>query len=298
MTEDTYDSDITILGHIAKDIIEVDGKCRESLGGSVYYGGVAGSHMGLKVSVITSLRKEDFPILEVFKKKGIKCFAYPSKETSGLWNIYSSKNIEYRDYKVLGFAGLFKKENIPSINSKFFVIGPIIAGEIDIKLLQYLSEKYNGKLALDIQGVIRAIENGRIIYKYLTEEEKQLIFSKIDYLKIDQKEANFLTTKKNINDALIDLKSYGLKEILATHEKGISVNVSDEIYFFPWKNKTMVGRTGRGDTAFISYLGSRLTKNPEDSLKFSTALTSLKLESYGPFELTLFEVEAFIRENF
>jgi sugar/nucleoside kinase (ribokinase family) len=298
MNKDTFDSDITILGHLAKDIIEVDGISRESIGGAVYYGGIAGSHMGLKISIITLLKKEDYPILEIFKKKGITYFAYPSKETSGLRNIYSSKNIEFRDYKLLGFAGLFKKENIPDINPKIFVIGPIMEGEINIELLNILYKRYRGKLALDIQGFIRVRENSNVFYKDLLEEEKEIILSKVDYLKVDQKEANILTKRKNINDALIELRTYGPQEILATHQKGITVNALDEIYFFPWKNKTIMGRTGRGDTAFISYLGSRISKNPEESLKFSTALTSLKMESPGPFGLTLFEIENFILEHF
>ena len=31
-------ADIVILGHVAKDIIEIDGKSHDSLGGAVYYG--------------------------------------------------------------------------------------------------------------------------------------------------------------------------------------------------------------------------------------------------------------------
>ncbi|MFX1497681.1 MAG: hypothetical protein ACFFBH_09160 [Promethearchaeota archaeon] len=293
-----YDSDIAILGHIAKDIIEVDGKVTESLGGTVYYGGIAGSHMGLKISIITLLKAEDFSILEIFKKKGIQYFAYPSKETSGLWNIYSSKNLEVRDYKPLGFAGLFKKENIPDINPQFFVIGSIIAGEIDAQLLEFLYERFNGRLALDIQGFIRIRKNNKITYERLSKNEIKNILSCISYLKIDQKEARVLTNHNNIDDALIELSSYGPREIIATHEKGISLYALGDIYFYPWKNRLILGRTGRGDTAFISYLGSRISKSPKESLKFSTAMTSLKLETPGPFNLTLYEVDDFVRMNF
>lgn len=298
MVNDAIHSDITILGHLAKDIIEVDGERKETLGGAVYYGGIAGAKLGLKVSIITLLKKEDFHILEIFKKTGINYYAYPSKETSGLWNIYSSVNQEIRDYKPLGFAGLFKQENIPETNPKIFVIGSILDGEIDSKLLDFLFQKYKGRLAIDIQGFIRVRKNNKIFYKKLLEKEKKHILSKIDYLKIDQVEAKILTNQNNINNALLELQEYGPREILATHEKGITLNDSNELYFYPWKNKTTIGRTGRGDTAFISYLGARLSKSPEESLKFSAALTSLKLESPGPFNLTLFEVEQFIQENY
>ncbi|MFX0036562.1 MAG: hypothetical protein ACFE9I_13100 [Candidatus Hermodarchaeota archaeon] len=292
------ESDIVILGHFAKDIIEVDGRSYTSLGGSVYYGGIAGSHMGLKIAIITRLKKEDFPLLEVFKKSGIKYYTHPSDETSGLKNIYSLQNIENREYEPLGFAGMFDIKEIPEIHTKFFVIGPIIAGEIDIKLLDYLHDKYPENLCLDIQGFIRVLSDNRIFYRNLSIKEKKQILSKIKVLKVDQNEAAVLTNQNDINQASEELSELGPSEILITHQKGITVNVNKEIFTFPWKNKTSAGRTGRGDTAFISYLGSRINKDPKESLKFAAALTSLKLETPGPFNLPLDQVERLIKEEY
>jgi sugar/nucleoside kinase (ribokinase family) len=292
-------ADIAVLGHFAKDIIKIDGISNPSLGGAVYYGGIAGAHMGLKIIVITRLKKEDFPLLDVFKKNGVEYFAYPSGETSGLKNIYSSKNMEFRDYKPLGFAGLFKKEDIPEFKTlpKFFVLGNIVAGEVDLELLDYLKAKYNN-ICLDIQGFIRFRDHGKVFYSPLSTKEKRRIMSDICVLKLDQTEAKILTGHKKISDAAKELAKFGPKEILITHEQGISVYVSNTISSFPWKNNSSIGRTGRGDTAFISYLGSRLNKKPEESLKFAAALTSLKLEYPGPFNLPLSQVERLIKEKY
>jgi len=291
-------ADIVILGHIAKDIIEIDGKSHDSLGGAVYYGGVAGSHMGLKITVITRLNEVDFDILNVFKKNGISYYAYPSEQTSGLKNIYSSKNMEYRDYEPLGFAGIFRKEEIPEINTKFFVIGPIIAGEVDLELLEYVKSKYPRNLCLDIQGFMRFRKDGRVFYSTLSQKEKKQTISNINVLKLDQTEAEILTNQKTIASAAKNLIQFGAKEILITHERGISIFTLIKSFFFPWKNTSSMGRTGRGDTAFISYLGSRITKDPEQSLKFATALTSLKLEAPGPFNLPLYQVESLIKKEY
>ncbi|MCK4480250.1 MAG: hypothetical protein KAV01_06960 [Candidatus Lokiarchaeota archaeon] len=291
-------ADIVILGHIAKDIIEIDGKSHDSLGGAVYYGGVAGSHMGLKITVITRLNEVDFDILNVFKKNGISYYAYPSEQTSGLKNIYSSKNMEYRDYEPLGFAGIFRKEEIPEINTKFFVIGPIIAGEVDLELLEYVKSKYPRNLCLDIQGFMRFREDGRVFYSTLSQKEKKQTISNINVLKLDQTEAEILTNQKTITSAAKNLIQFGAKEILITHERGISIFTLTKSFFFPWKNTSSMGRTGRGDTAFISYLGSRITKDPEQSLKFAAALTSLKLEAPGPFNLPLYQVESLIKKEY
>ncbi len=291
-------ADIVILGHIAKDIIEIDGKSHDSLGGAVYYGGVAGSHMGLKITVITRLNEVDFDILNVYKKNGISYYAYPSEQTSGLKNIYSSKNMEYRDYEPLGFAGLFRKEEIPEINTKFFVIGPIIAGEVDLELLEYVKSKYPRNLCLDIQGFMRFRKDGRVFYSPLSQKEKKQIISNINVLKLDQTEAEILTNQKTITSAAKNLIQFGAKEILITHERGISIFTLTKSFFFPWKNTSSMGRTGRGDTAFISYLGSRMSKNPEKSLKFAAALTSLKLEIPGPFNLPINQVEDLIKKEY
>ena len=302
MASEKLQADIVILGHIAKDIIEIDGVSRVAIGGSVYYGGIAGSHIGLKIIIITRLKKEDFPILDDFTKYGVKYFAFPSEsnETSGLKNIYNSKNMEFRVCKPLGFAGLFKKEEILDIKTKYFVLGPILAGEIDMNLLDYIYMKYKGIICLDIQGFVRVRDKDKnlIYFCNLSETEKETILSKINILKVDHAEAEALTNTNDINEAAKKLLNYGSEEILITHEKGISVFTSSSNYFYPWKYKYITGRTGRGDTAFISYIGSRITKGPEESLKFATALTSLKLETSGPFILPLYQVESLIKKEF
>jgi len=290
--------DIVILGHLAKDIIEVDGESHTSIGGAVYYGGIAGSHMGLKIAIITRLKKEDFEFLEIFKKNGVKYYAYPSEETSGLKNIYSSTNMEFRSYESLGFAGLFKQEEIIDINSKFFVIGPITAGEVDLELLKHLKTKYPENLCLDMQGFLRFRDNKKVFYSPLTLKEKKEIISNINVLKVDQTEAEILTDQKKIKNSAKILLEFGPREILITHEEGISIFGNNFSYSFPWKNKTSLGRTGRGDTATISYLGSRIQRNPEQSLKFAAALTSLKLETPGPFNLPRHQVEVLIKKEY
>ncbi|HEC37656.1 hypothetical protein LCGC14_0690640 [marine sediment metagenome] len=299
MNNESFESDIVILGHVAKDIIEVDGIKSTSLGGGVYYGGIAGSQIGLKITVITRLNQEDFNILNVFKKNKVNVFAYPSEETSGLRNIYSSNNMEFRDYKPLGFAGLFRSNEIPdSLKTKFFVISSILAGEVDLELLDFIKKKYPHKTCLDMQGFIRFSKEGKVFYDSISGKEKKEIISKINVLKLDQTEAETLTGQKNITRAVKEIFGFGPKEILITHEGGIFLFTLKDTYHFPWKNKNSIGRTGRGDTAFISYLGKRITQSPEDSLKFAAALTSLKLEKSGPFNLPLSQVENLIKREY
>jgi sugar/nucleoside kinase (ribokinase family) len=294
----TESADIVIIGHLAKDIIEVDGISNPSLGGAVYYGGIAGSHMGLKITIVTLLNKEDFPFLDVFKRSGIKYYAYPSPETSGLKNIYSSKNMEFRDYKPLGFAGLFKKEQIPDINTRYFVVGPILAGEIDLNILRYIKKMYPDNLGIDMQGFIRFRSEGDVYYSSIPSDLKKEILSKATILKVDQKEAEILTEQSTIEKAAKELLLFGPEEILVTHAKGISLFTNNKAFNYPWKNKESLGRTGRGDTAFISYIGSRISQSPQKALRFAAALTSLKMEAPGPFALPLYQVTKLMKNEY
>ena len=75
MLRKVFESDIVIIGHFAKDIIVIDGVSKSALGGAVFYGGIAGSRMGLKVAIITRLKSEDFPDLDIFDKNNILFFS-------------------------------------------------------------------------------------------------------------------------------------------------------------------------------------------------------------------------------
>jgi len=299
MEQDIMKADVVLLGDISKDIIVIKDKSRETIGGAVYYGGIAASHMGIKALVITKLRKEDNQMLADFDKYGVKYIANPSEETTGIKNTYTSADMEYRTCELhSGFVGLFKKDEIPEVETKYFVICPLLAGEIDLKLLEYLYDKYPGKLCLDIQGFVRVLENKSISFCNLTPEEKKILLPKIEILKTDHAEAKTLTNKDNIEEAANELAKFGPKEILLTHEKGISVYFNNKLSFFPWKYTQIRGRTGRGDTAFIAYISSRITKNPVESLRFAAALTSLKMESPGPFALPLNQVDNLIKKEY
>ncbi|MGQ4875499.1 MAG: PfkB family carbohydrate kinase [Promethearchaeia archaeon] len=292
--------DLVILGHIAKDIIVINGKKREAIGGAVYYGGIAASHMGLKVAVITRLRKSDVDILDDFKKYGVKFFVHYTDETSGIRNTYTSKDMEYRVCAPLGFAGLFDINEIPEIDTKYFILAPILGGEIDIKLLGELNKRYPDKLCIDIQGFIRFQnkDTDSIYFCELSEHDKKEILSKVTILKVDRAEMKALTGMDDVSEGGKELSKYGPREILISHQKGLSLYTDGEVYFYPWRNKWMRGRTGRGDTSFVSYVGSRIKKSPKESLKFATALTSLKLESAGPFIRPLNQVNNLIEKEY
>jgi len=273
------ETDILMIGHFAKDILVVDGRAEYSSGVGVYYGSIPLRHLGLNVAVVTRLHPDDFPRLETLEQAGVQLFTTPAPETSGIENIYNSANMERRICKTRGFAGPFSLEDIPDITPRLVLITPIIAGEVDLPLLKMLAER--GPVALDVQGFVRVRDNGNLVFREWLDMEEGL--SHVTYLKVDRAEAELLTDETDLRLAARQLARFGPREILITHSSGVTVFADGELYEAPFRPRSLAGRTGRGDTCFAVYVGTRLSMPPQESCRFAAAVTSRKQEQPGPW---------------
>jgi len=285
--------DIAVIGHFAKDKIIFRGEEQVSSGGSVYYGAIALRRMGLKVAVITRLRQDDFGLLDELKDEGILVFAQPAEQTSGIENTYFTEDMDRRLCKPLGFAGPFRIEDLPDVQARTFLVGPIMAGEVDISLLRTLSSK--GTVALDAQGFVRVREGEDLIFRDWPQKQEGLAL--VDVLKVDTAEAEVLTGQTDVRQAMRELAAYNPREIMLTHPQGVLVYADGEYHQAPFNPREVRGRTGRGDTCFASYLGRRLSADPEEACRFAAAMTSLKLEQPGPFRGTIEDVERAVKRK-
>jgi len=282
--------DIAMIGHFAKDKLVVHGRERMASGGAVYYGGIALRRIGVSVAVITRLAREDFGLLDEMREEGILVFAQPAEETSGIENIYFTEDMDRRICKPLGFAGPFRLEELPDIEARVFLIGPIMAGEVDLPLIKALARR--GRLALDVQGFVRVRKGGELVFEDWPEKAEGLAC--VNVLKLDSAEAEVLTGQMDIRRAVKELAAYGPQEIVLTHVAGVLVYADGRYYEAPFRPKEVKGRTGRGDTCFAAYLGRRLTSSPEEACRFAAAVTSLKMERPGPFRGSLRDVERYL----
>lgn len=271
--------DVTVIGHFAKDLLVVGGQEEVASGGSVYYGALALRRLGLQVAVVTRLAKADFPRLDELKEAGILVFAQPAEETSGIRNVYFSADMDRRHCTPLGFAGSFRLADMPPLQAKIWLIGPIMAGEVDIPFVRAIAER--GLVALDVQGFVRVREGGTLVFRDWLEKAEGLSY--VRFLKADSAESEVLTGKANLQEAARELASYGPHEIVLTHAKGVLVYADGAVYEAPFTPRELKGRTGRGDTCFAAYLARRLTSSPDEACRFAAKVTSLKMEAPGPF---------------
>jgi sugar/nucleoside kinase (ribokinase family) len=289
MTFDT-DFDVVMIGHLAKDRNVVDGQGEIASGGAVYFGSVALRRLGMRVAIVTRLHPDDFPRLNELKREGVAVFATPATETSGIENIYNSADMERRICKPLGFAGPFRPEEMPDVSAKVYMIAPIIAGEVDLPLLKQWAAR--GPVGLDVQGFVRVRDNGNLVFRPWPDMQEGL--AHVTYLKVDRAEAELLTGQTDLQMAARQLATYGPREIVVTQSSGVTVYAGGNMYQAPFTPRSLVGRTGRGDTCFSTYIGKRLSALPAEACQWAAAVTTLKQEQPGPWRGSLADVEVWL----
>jgi sugar/nucleoside kinase (ribokinase family) len=285
------DTDIMMIGHFAKDLLVVDGQAETAPGGAVYYGSMALRRLGVGVAVVTRLHRDDFPLLDELRAAGVQVFATPAPETSGIANYYNSADMERRTCRSLGFAGPFQAADIPDLAARIYVAASIIAGEVDLPLLAELAQR--GPVAIDVQGFVRVRDDGDLVFRQWPAMAEGL--AHVTYLKVDRAEAELLTGQTDPRLAARRLAEYGPREIVVTQSSGVTVLADGQFYQAPFTPRSLVGRTGRGDTCFATYLGRRLSAPPEEATRLAGAVTTLKQEQPGPWQGSLADVEALLR---
>jgi len=284
--------DVTFLGHFAKDLIVVRGVESESSGGAVWYAPMAMARLGLKAAVITRLAADDFHKLDPLRAAGVDVFAAEAPETSGIENVYTTADMDRRTCRPMGFAGAFAPGEIPDLETRLFIVAPIIAGEVDLALLEAIARRHPGRVALDVQGFVRVREGGSLVHVDWPEKARGL--AHVTYLKLDHAEAEILTGETDIHAAARMVAAWGPREVVLTHAEGVLVHAEGRDYEASWCARRLDGRTGRGDTCFATYCARRLVEGPGSAGRFAAALTSLKMETPGPFAGTEADVRALL----
>jgi len=285
------DFDVLMVGNFARDKLIVDGVEQISSGGGVYYGSMAIRRLGLTVAVATRLHPDDFPRLEELEKAGVVVFATRAEDTSGIANYYRSENMESRDCVPIGFGGCFVPENIPDIHPKVILVTPLYEGELDLQMLELLSGR--APLGLDIQGFVRVIRDGRLVFESWPQISEGLKL--VHYLKVDKAEAQCLTGLSDIQQAARALAAMGPKEIVLTQTSGVTVLVDGEFHQAPFNPRSLAGRTGRGDTCFSTYIARRLYDSAQNACRWAAVITSQKQETPGPWAGTPEEVAGILK---
>ena len=287
--------DITFIGNYTKDTISDSHGVRVVDGGAFNYGANVAVRFGLKACAITRLSRQDTHVVERLQALGIDVFPHYTAESTQLRLMYPGENPDERQIFVDSSAGSFCVEQVTNLNTRTAVIGASFRGEVGLDVLHTLKGR-NAQIALDVQGFLRCLRNGMLVAEAWPEKEQ--ILSLVQFLKADIAEAEILTGSRDLRRAAEMLFNLGSKEILLTHRHGVLVYDGRRFYEAAFYPSQLVGRSGRGDTCIAAYSCRRLDSAPAEAVIWAAAVTSLKMESNGPFSSSLQDVEGLIRRRY
>ena len=277
----TYD--ITFIGHMCYDEVAYYNKPGYIAPGSaVLCGAAVAARIGRRVALVTRLAEKDDHILDPLRELGVDCYVTHSVETSWMYVGHPSDNVDERDMILRQNAGPFIISDFPDISSVFVHLAGISNQEFTTEFINGLHER-GYSLSADLQSFVRQADPETRKVSYRNDARKKDIVSLLDKVKLDIVEGEILTGSRDMESAARTVASWGTREVVITSGEGVMAIVDGNLLWEPFTNRSVVGRTGRGDTTFAAYLGGRLDNNHEWSLKFAASLVSLKMESVGPY---------------
>lgn len=284
-----------IIGHITMDRnVDYNGDITTCEGGAVLYSSAAAYGMGHRVAVLTKVAPRDIGRLKAFTLPKEDIFCIKSKKSTDMYNRYLSSDKELRESISPSQGDAFTLTDIPTKKVKIYHFAGLLYGDYDTNMIKSLSRR--GKVAVDVQGFLRHrnLVDGTMYFE--DWKEKKDVFKYIDFLKTDAYEAEILTGLTDRREAAEMLYAWGAKEILITHNTEVLVYDGNKFYTCPIKARSLVGRTGRGDTTFAVYINERLNNCICRALLTATAAVSYKMEKMGVFDGDRAAVEKYIED--
>jgi sugar/nucleoside kinase (ribokinase family) len=292
------DYDITFVGHMCYDeIIPFGGKPVVAPGSAVLCGAMVAARVGKKVAAVVKMSKQDENNLQPLKDVGVDTYLIPSDVTTYSRVLHETDNVDERKLTIVRTAGLISIADVPRLSSRCVHLAGISDSEFDMALLRGLKSR-GYSLSVDMQSFVRQITPVTHEIKIGDVVDKREIAGMMDKVKLDVVEARILTGTDDLEQAARRMEGWGCPEIVITHSQGVLARVTGKTFYEKFSNKSIVGRTGRGDTAFAAYLSWRLDHGVEESLKFAAALVSIKMETPGPFRGTLEDVHKRLLEEY
>jgi sugar/nucleoside kinase (ribokinase family) len=278
--------DMVTIGHITDDILDDRGSVTRFIGGAAFFSSFAAKKSGAELLVVTKLAQKDFGLLYGLNEQGIEVIALPSAETTSIENVFESEDVDQRKVRLLSQAEPFRLEEIPEVRTEIFNLAGLFNGEIPPEIIRSLSRK--ARVGLDLQCMLRTSREGS--FSWMDWPGKREYLPHITYLKADSLESRVITGTEDRREAARLLNEWGASEVLITHSREVILYDGQTMYSAPFDPSNLSGRTGRGDTCFAAYMTWRLNHGSEEALQYAAALTSIKMETPGPFQGTVDEV--------
>lgn len=280
--------DIVFIGQLGMGtIVPFGGSPFVEPGGPALFASIGASCLGKRIATVTRISENDGYPLEPLKSAGIDVFVLPG-EIGQYRIVFPTANVDQRQCFVKG-GGNFLISDIPPFEPGLVHLCCMSGPVLRLEFLRALKER-GFRLSVDMQGFVLQADDETGLLHFKDVPDKKEILAMTDFVKLDAMEAQVLTGTDVLHDQADILEGWGSSETVITSSEGAQVRSKGKTTFVKFTNRSTRGRMGRGDTFMGSYLARRLDHSVVDSLRFAAALTSIKMESTGPFRGSLEEV--------
>jgi sugar/nucleoside kinase (ribokinase family) len=275
--------DILFIGHTSLGtVVPFEGPPFVEQGSPVLYSSIAASRVGKRISAATRISEEEDYLLEPMRDAGIHVFVQPGQIVR-YRIVFPTANVDERQaFYTEGPGDVITIDDILPFERCLAHLCWIGPHQPQIDLMRAL-KAHGFPLSVDMQNFVFQVDKETGIVHFRDVPEKKEIVEMADFVKLDTVEAKILTGADTLQDQADILESWGSSETILTSSGGALAQGNGKRVFAKFTNKRTLGRMGRGDTVMGSYLARRLDHSIEESLRFAVALTSIKLESWGPF---------------
>lgn len=281
--------DIVFIGHLAMaTIVPFEGPSFAEWGGPAFFGPLAASCLTRKIASVTRIAENEAELLSPLKTAGIDLFVQ-DRAIAQIRVVHPNTSVDERQIFLIKRGGCFTIDDMPPIDPCLIHLGGLSDREFPMEFMLKLKAK-GFRLSVDMQSFLWHVDSQSRLIHLGDIAEKQEILHMVDFVKLDVMEAKALTGSDVIHEQAEMLEDWGSSETVITSSEGVLGHSKGRSTFAKFTNRSTKGRTGRGDTFSGAYLARRLDHGVENSLRFAAALTSIKMESTGPFRGSLDEV--------
>ena len=266
------------------------------LGSPVLFAAIAASSLGKRIAAVTKVSESEEYLLKPMKAVGIDLFVRPG-EVGEIRIVFPTVDVDERESFVVKDVASLSIDDIPSFEPCLVHLCCFGVRKSQLDLMQAL-KTLGFRLSIDMQGLVFQTDDATGAVNLRDVPEKKEIISIADFVKLDAMEARTLTGTEVLQDQADILEDWGSSETIITSSEGVLARNRGKDTFARFTNKGTRGRMGRGDTVMGSYLARRLDHSVEDSLRFAAALTSIKMETPGPFAGSVEDVLKRMDEGF
>ncbi|MDP2791051.1 MAG: PfkB family carbohydrate kinase [Rectinemataceae bacterium] len=279
--------DIVCIGHITGDIRNMMGEKTPFTGGAAFFSPCAAARSGARVFVLTRMADHDALTVAPLRDAGIDVRVLSSPETTGMENIFLTPDPDKRSLRLYGLADPFDENDLATLpEAEVYHMASLFRTELPDSLIPILAGR--GRLALDVQAVLRYFSDGDVRFAQWSSQGKYMPF--VHYLKADSHEITVMTGSDDREAAARLFYAMGAREIVITRQDEALAYDGSRFCRAPFNPRSLEGRAGRGDSCFLAYIAWRKNHDIDESIHYAAALTSIKMETAGPFSGKVGEV--------